>query len=158
MSGDKDVQGGNNVAAFDNPLTLEFASDRYTFLMRRLLAITLLIAFFAPAAAPWLTALATDSEAGLPACCRSHGAHHCAMLHWMFQHADSGAPNFTSGPCAQFPVTATIPQLATFALTPPPRLASQFRPAAVASVASFRAPRRLAASALKTRGPPRFLA
>ncbi|HEY4008796.1 MAG TPA: hypothetical protein VGM11_01500 [Acidobacteriaceae bacterium] len=47
--------------------------------MRRLLSILLLAAFALPLVAPAL-ALAQDPDAGLPACCRRHGHHHCAML------------------------------------------------------------------------------
>src|SRR5580658_2019025 len=47
--------------------------------MRRLLSILLLAAFTLPLVAP-LLALAQDADAGLPACCRRHGQHHCTML------------------------------------------------------------------------------
>jgi len=47
--------------------------------MRRLLSILLLAAFALPLVAPML-ALAQDPDAGLPACCRRHGQHHCTML------------------------------------------------------------------------------
>jgi hypothetical protein len=47
--------------------------------MRRLLSILLLAAFALPLVAPML-ALAQDQDAGLPACCRRHGQHHCTML------------------------------------------------------------------------------
>jgi hypothetical protein len=47
--------------------------------MRRLLSILLLAAFALPMVAPML-ALAQESDAGLPACCRRHGQHHCTML------------------------------------------------------------------------------
>jgi|SRR5690348_15515065 hypothetical protein len=47
--------------------------------MRRLLSILLLAAFALPLVAP-LLALAQDPDAGLPACCRRHGQHHCTMF------------------------------------------------------------------------------
>jgi len=47
--------------------------------MRRLFSILLLAAFALPLVAP-LLALAQDPDAGLPACCRRHGKHHCRML------------------------------------------------------------------------------
>jgi hypothetical protein len=47
--------------------------------MRRLFSILLLATFALPMVAP-LLALAQDPGAGLPACCRRHGQHHCAML------------------------------------------------------------------------------
>ncbi len=46
--------------------------------MRRVLAITLMIAFASPLIAPLFAATA-DPEASLPACCRTHGKHHCMM-------------------------------------------------------------------------------
>lgn len=45
--------------------------------MRRLLASALVLAFFSPLIAPAFTASARD--AGLPACCRRNGKHHCMM-------------------------------------------------------------------------------
>jgi hypothetical protein len=65
-----------------------------------MLAITLLIAFGSPLVAPLFAATA-DSEASLPACCRSHGAHHCLMLHTMF--AASSGPAFQAPPCRNYP-------------------------------------------------------
>ncbi len=47
-------------------------------LLHRLLAILLLAVFSLPLALPAFTA-AQGGEAGLPACCRRNGAHHCAM-------------------------------------------------------------------------------
>jgi hypothetical protein len=46
--------------------------------LRRLLAITLLAIFGLPLFAP-LAASAAPGKAGLPACCRRNGRHHCAM-------------------------------------------------------------------------------
>jgi hypothetical protein len=46
--------------------------------MRKLLSILLLLATVLPVAAPAF-ALGQDADAGLPACCRRHGKHHCMM-------------------------------------------------------------------------------
>jgi hypothetical protein len=46
--------------------------------MRRALSIALLMAFCMPSLAAWFASGTTD-EAGLPACCRRHGQHHCLM-------------------------------------------------------------------------------
>ncbi len=46
--------------------------------MRKLLSILLLAIFALPLLSP-LLALGTDSEAGVPICCRRNGAHHCLM-------------------------------------------------------------------------------
>jgi hypothetical protein len=45
--------------------------------LRRLLSFVLLLAFGLPLAAPAF-GLTADADAGLPACCRRNGAHHCA--------------------------------------------------------------------------------
>ena len=122
--------------------------------MRRLLAIALLIAFFAPFAAPPLAALTADPEANLPLCCRSHGAHHCVMVHWMLQHADSDPPSLAPGQCAQFPLTAAVPQLAAFTLSIAPQLLAQ--PAQVSELSAATALRAqlLLARTRRDRGPP----
>jgi hypothetical protein len=77
--------------------------------MRRLLTILLLAAFGLPVVAPAL-ALGQDPDAHLPACCRRHGAHHCAM--------NMGHP--TNGPtaserCHAFPQPATTAPAGTLA-------------------------------------------
>jgi len=46
--------------------------------MRRLLSIFLLAVFGLPLVLP-LFALGQDADAGLPACCRRNGKHHCMM-------------------------------------------------------------------------------
>lgn len=47
-------------------------------MLARLLSLVLLAAVGLPTIAPAL-ALAQDPDAGLPACCRRHGRHHCSM-------------------------------------------------------------------------------
>ena len=46
--------------------------------MRRLISILLLAVFGLPFLLPML-AMGQDAEAGLPACCRRNGKHHCMM-------------------------------------------------------------------------------
>ena len=46
--------------------------------VRRIFSILLLVFFSLPIVSP-LLAMTTDAEAGLPACCRRNGAHHCMM-------------------------------------------------------------------------------
>jgi hypothetical protein len=82
--------------------------------MRRVLAITLLLAFASPLVVP-LCAATADPEASLPACCRSHGKHHCAMMHRML--APSSGPAFTTPPCPLYPTAINLPALATAMLT-----------------------------------------
>jgi len=80
-----------------------------------MLAWLLLAAFGLPVAAPAL-ALATLSDAHLPACCRRNGVHHCAGM----------ATNPFNAPaigtlCQHFPQpTATTPTNVSSALVPTP--------------------------------------
>jgi hypothetical protein len=46
--------------------------------MRRLVSITLLLLLSLPLISP-LFALGSTAESRLPACCRTHGKHHCMM-------------------------------------------------------------------------------
>ena len=72
--------------------------------MRRPLAI-LLVLFFA--LGPLQGLLEAYGDARLPACCRRHGAHHCAMSEDMmaaFERAISSWPAFTApNTCPSFP-------------------------------------------------------
>ena len=68
--------------------------------VRRIFSILLLVFFSLPIVSP-LLAMTTDAEAGLPACCRRNGAHHCMMnmdmgtgRHAASSHGDSGTPHF----------------------------------------------------------------
>ena len=58
--------------------------------VRRLLSITLLLAFFLPMLAP-LVALGEGPEAGRAMCCRKGGQHHC-----MQAMATDGAPQWVA--------------------------------------------------------------
>ena len=60
--------------------------------MRRLLSITLLLAFFLPLLAP-LVALGEGPEAGLAMCCRKGGQHNCMQAMTMDGSAQWTAPN-----------------------------------------------------------------
>jgi len=124
--------------------------------MRRALAITLLIAFCSPFLAPLSALTPTDPEASLPACCRSHGAHHCAMLH-MHLAPDPSAPAFSAPPCPLYPTAATLPQLASFILTDSPRFSASPLRNPAPPAASSRPAHLLLASAHLTRGPPVLL-
>ena len=75
--------------------------------MRRLLSLGLLLLFSLPLIAPVL-ALATGSEANLPACCRRNGAHHCAMKDHPSQSSIDGT-NLSSIPqhCPAYPAVIT---------------------------------------------------
>lgn len=74
--------------------------------MRRLLSFVLLAAMGLPLLAP-LLALAQDSGAGLPACCRRHGAHHCAMAAGEQSRADQSAR--IGSVCPRYPQHTVAP-------------------------------------------------
>jgi hypothetical protein len=64
--------------------------------LRKILSILLLAIFGLTAVAP-LVASATKSDAGLPACCRSNGRHHCIMnaserSSWMSRQSEVATP------------------------------------------------------------------
>jgi hypothetical protein len=121
--------------------------------MRRILAIALLIAFGFPLVAPAF-ASPTGPEASLPPCCRSHGAHHCAMM-----HPTSARPSFNAPPCPCYPAPSTSPRTAAASLTAPLRLTvEQLHAHAPFAATSRRATRTFIASANLKRGPPVLLA
>ena len=122
---------------------------------RRILAITLLIAFVSPFAAPLLAATA-GPEASLPSCCRMHGAHRCAMMH---MRGASGGPAFHAPPCPFYPIATTPPRLhtATHAVSLSASIQDRRDPAPAAS-SPRRTPRIFVASAHLKRGPPALLA
>jgi hypothetical protein len=121
--------------------------------MRRVFSITLLIALLMPALAPSLSALTADPEANLPACCRSHGAHHCAMMHWMLQALGS-KPMFTPAPCPMYPTVAAVPQSAAFTLAAAPVLSVEPVEVSGLPAATARRAQLLLARTRGDRGPP----
>ena len=77
----------------------------HEFHMRRGLSIFLILFFWL---GPLAVALPGEDESGLPACCRRHGAHHCAMAMqmaaMMAQGESGGAPVFSAPmTCPYFP-------------------------------------------------------
>jgi hypothetical protein len=116
---------------------------------RRILAITLLIAFGSPLVAPVFAATA-DPQSSLPACCRRHGTHHCTML----MPAANNGPAFQAPPCPFFPTATTPLRIAATSLTTPLRLTvEQLRSPAPLHASPHRA-QTIAASANLKRGPP----
>jgi hypothetical protein len=89
-------------------------------MLRRILAVTLLIAFGSPLVAPLMAATA-DPQASLPACCRMHGKHHCTMPAEL--SAASTDPAFQAPPCPFYPATAISPTGTAAALSSPLLLA-----------------------------------
>ena len=75
--------------------------------MRKLVAILLLAVFGLPLALP-LLAQGGIEDAGLPACCRRNGAHHCAMSMAQRSQTPAGAPAI-SAPAERCPYCAQAP-------------------------------------------------
>jgi hypothetical protein len=75
--------------------------------VRRLIGITLLFLFSFPLISPVL-AFAAGSDAGLPACCRRNGAHHCIMKMQQAESSESGV-GFSATPekCPAYPAVVT---------------------------------------------------
>ena len=121
-------------------------------MVRRMLAITLLIAFGFPLVLP-LYAATADPESSLPACCRSQGSHHCAMV-----HLNPGAPALQAPPCASYPAPSIAPPVATASLIVAPLSAEiGLQPAPLVTIPA-RAARSFSFSANLKRGPPTRLA
>lgn len=77
----------------------------------KLLAALMLVLIGGFYAAPLVQAVSADPEAGLPACCRRHGKHHCAMMDQMRKAATSGSPQIGQIPqhCPFYPHSTTAP-------------------------------------------------
>lgn len=123
----------------------------YSAMGRRILAITLLIAFGSALVAPLMAATA-DPQSSLPACCRMHGKHHCSMPAEL-----SGAstdPAFKAPPCPFYPATATSP-VDTIATLSGPLLGAVETRSDSGPIASGRAQAQIfAVTANLNRGPP----
>jgi hypothetical protein len=127
--------------------------------MRRLLSISLILFF---GLGPLAATLGASDDAGLPACCRRHGSHHCAESMRMMAAANEAAPGkdlFTApSTCPGFPSTAPATTRAPQALTAslislPALLAQPHTPQAARAAARL--------SLIRTRagrGPPAFTA
>jgi hypothetical protein len=120
--------------------------------MRRILAIALLIAFGSPFVLPLLASTA-DSQAGLPACCRRNGAHHCSGM----TLAATGGPAAHALPCRFFPSRSTVPsQSAPFTVVP--ALAGEPLHALIPLAPGQRLAHTSVPSSNLQRGPPALLA
>jgi hypothetical protein len=75
-------------------------------LVRRIISITLLLAFSFALISP-LLALGSTPESSLPACCRRGGAHHCMLSAEQIAALEHGT-HFTSvrNKCPMFPVAS----------------------------------------------------
>ena len=70
--------------------------------MRRTLCMFLILSFWL---GPLAAILPANSESRLPACCRRHGAHHCAMSADMAAQVASGSAPMLTAPshCPSYP-------------------------------------------------------
>ena len=84
--------------------------------MRRTISIFLVLFF---GLGPVAAALHAEEDAGLPACCRRHGAHHCAMASTMGQN-DRKPGLSAPSTCPYFPGYNLAPSNAPLALAAPP--------------------------------------
>lgn len=123
--------------------------------MRRIIALFLAVLF---GLGPLMAAIEVSDDARLPACCRRHGAHHCAMSEAMMKRmvdATSHEAFFTSpSHCPYYPGSSAANITPLNALTPslanlPALFAKPHSPAA-AHVAALPSQIRTRAS----RGPP----
>jgi len=123
----------------------------YHAVVRRVLAIALLTLFSLSLIPP--SAFASDPEAGLPACCRRAGKHHCSLA----AGGSSSGPALQSSPCSVFPgargVTAS-PNVGTVAM---PLVSRVLHPSTSANVLANETPSKvLFHSPRQHRGPPAF--
>lgn len=125
--------------------------------MSRLLSLLLLLVFGLPTVAPAL-GLSADPDAGLPACCRRNGAHHCIMSQTELDRMLQGK-HFTilRSKCPYYPSAATPlqhQQLALHTHCVTPLALSSF----VTRVGQIQAWARVAErGARHKRGPPQVL-
>ncbi len=79
--------------------------------LRRSLTIFLLAVIGGFYAAPLIQATSSDPESRLPACCRRHGHHHCAMVDQALKAPSSGDPQIGQTPqhCPFYPHSSTAP-------------------------------------------------
>ena len=71
--------------------------------MRRLLGVVLILVFWL---GPLVALLPAGDESRLPACCRRHGAHHCAMASVGYAPASGATPVFGApSQCPSYPAT-----------------------------------------------------
>jgi hypothetical protein len=92
--------------------------------MRQWTAILILVLFGGFYAAPLIAAASSDPEANLPACCRRHGKHHCAMMDAYLQATSPGSPQVSATPqhCPFYP-HGVPPGSLTLHAAPPPAAA-----------------------------------
>ena len=121
--------------------------------MRRLLAILLLCLFGLPMASQ-LYAATADQDAGLQACCRRNGAHHCSRT----QHQSSHETQVTAlrETCPAYPATTTSIRHNDASLLRPSPLFSSHPVFSAEMLESVTSPRAALDQSRHERGPPSF--
>ena len=120
--------------------------------MRRTLSI-LMILFFG--LGPLVVTMSASDDSRLPACCRRHGVHHCAMSPSMVSAAEPGTIEVkVPATCPYFPGYTVALNATTLALAPAPvslpaQLAKRHSPSSGLAVA-----RTSELSTRANRGPP----
>jgi hypothetical protein len=123
--------------------------------MRRGFSILLILFFgFGP-----LSVLIDSEDANLPACCRRHGAHHCAItmrMTAMLRDAASGKMPMASAPltCPHYPGLAALFTAPAPALTVAAAGLPVLREQARIALADYAAPEAIPACIHAGRGPP----
>lgn len=116
--------------------------------MRRILAIAAVVLFWL---APVAALLPGSDDAQLPACCRRHGAHHCAMSMGMAEQALPGHWFAIPNHCPRYSVSPTL-LLKSFLAPRPASLAASGGPGHVHQ--ADQAVRPFPITHLTARGPP----
>jgi hypothetical protein len=123
--------------------------------MRRAISLSLLLVFSWMLIAPLV---APDSETNLPACCRSHGKHHCNMRRMMRLGGSEKGFSTISEKCPFWPASTCAVHSASFA----PETGRRFFAAVVSGpVSAAQAETTYRISLLRShqkRGPPAPLA
>jgi hypothetical protein len=120
--------------------------------MRQALSILLLLFF---GLGPLVATLSATDGSRLPACCRRHGVHHCAMSTDMVSAAELGRSNLKApATCPYFPGYTVALNATTLALAPAP-VSLPALLAELHSLAAGRAAARISQiRARANRGPP----
>lgn len=121
--------------------------------MRRALSSLLILLFWL---GPLSVVLPASAESRLPACCRRHGAHHCAMAEMASQ--PNSRPAFAApGHCPHYPDALAASVTVADALTPPPAALLSLRSQNHARIASTVRVSSASLRSRSSRAPPDYI-
>ena len=124
----------------------------YHAFVRRVLAIALLSLFSLSLIPP--STFASDPDAGLPACCRRAGKHHCFLA----TEGSSSGPALQASPCGFFPGVRGVTASPNLGLLATPLVSRVSHTSTSASLlANETPPEVLFHSPRRQRGPPALL-